>query len=371
MDIGNILNWVIIRESTVDDLHFKKERNGRSESNGVKPNNEDDVVQYSLVSYLLVVPWCYHADLCSEALADPFASLKTGFLLWTRRNPVLFQPLLIGNAAILALSNYVPSNPTIIYAHGWTESFRDDLSIRMRDSFLQREDCNFIAVDWQLLAMPPLYPKSVANVRPVGILTGNLVDFLISQGANRLRFHLLGFSLGAHIVGRAGSTATNRIPRITGLDPAFPCFEKAGADRILERSDATFVDIIHTNAGFLIEKRLGFPFSIGHADFWPNGGSIQPGCDPVNIATQSTTVGNIASLFVQAVACNHRRAVEYFIESINGAIPFTATQCNSYAEFNTGVCANNFRTFMGLPVSTLANGNFYLNTNPRPPFAQG
>lgn len=82
--------------------------------------------------------------------------------------------------------------------------------------FLQREDCNFIAVDWQLLAMPPLYPKSVANVRPVGILTGNLVDFLISQGANRLRFHLLGFSLGAHIVGRAGSTATNRIPRITG-----------------------------------------------------------------------------------------------------------------------------------------------------------
>jgi hypothetical protein len=61
-----------------------------------------------------------------------------------------------------------------------------------------------------------------------------------------------------------------------GLDPAYPCFEKAGADRILERSDATFVDIIHTNAGFLIEKRLGFPFSIGHADFWPNGGSIQP-----------------------------------------------------------------------------------------------
>ena len=61
-----------------------------------------------------------------------------------------------------------------------------------------------------------------------------------------------------------------------GLDPAFPCFEKAGADQILEISDAEFVDIIHTNAGFLIEKRLGFPFSLGHADFWPNGGSIQP-----------------------------------------------------------------------------------------------
>ena len=61
-----------------------------------------------------------------------------------------------------------------------------------------------------------------------------------------------------------------------GLDPAFPCFEKAGADRILDSSDADFVDIIHTNAGLLVQKRLGFPFATGHADFWPNGGSTQP-----------------------------------------------------------------------------------------------
>jgi Lipase len=57
----------------------------------------------------------------------------------------------------------------------------------------------------------------VANVQPVGVLTGNLVNFLISQGADRLEFHLMGFSLGAHVVGRAGQTAFNNIiPRITG-----------------------------------------------------------------------------------------------------------------------------------------------------------
>jgi hypothetical protein len=61
-----------------------------------------------------------------------------------------------------------------------------------------------------------------------------------------------------------------------GLDPAYPLFEEASADEILDKTDAKFVDIIHTNAGKLEEGRKGFPFSLGHADFWPNGGSIQP-----------------------------------------------------------------------------------------------
>ncbi len=61
-----------------------------------------------------------------------------------------------------------------------------------------------------------------------------------------------------------------------GLDPAYPLFEEASADEILDKTDAKFVDIVHTNAGKLEEGRKGFPFSLGHADFWPNGGSIQP-----------------------------------------------------------------------------------------------
>lgn len=91
------------------------------------------------------------------------------------------------------------------------------LTLFALSGFLQREDCNFISVDWRFLALPPVYPKSAANVQPVGELTGKLINFLISQGADRLKFHLLGFSLGAHVVGRAGLTATDIMPRITGL----------------------------------------------------------------------------------------------------------------------------------------------------------
>lgn len=44
--------------------------------------------------------------------------------------------------------------------------------------------------------------------------------------------------------------------------------------RRLSKTDANFVDVIHTNGGM-----LGFPISVGHADFYPNGGGIyQPGC---------------------------------------------------------------------------------------------
>jgi hypothetical protein len=74
------------------------------------------------------------AELCPEALADPFAEFKTHFLLWTRSNPTVFQPLIVDNSFLLSVSNYEPTNPTIIYSHGWAEDGQDDLSLGMRDS---------------------------------------------------------------------------------------------------------------------------------------------------------------------------------------------------------------------------------------------
>lgn len=41
------------------------------------------------------------------------------------------------------------------------------------------------------------------------------------------------------------------IPRITGLDPARPCFNEGERLSGLQRGDAKFVDIIHSNAGIL------------------------------------------------------------------------------------------------------------------------
>lgn len=58
-----------------------------------------------------------------------------------------------------------------------------------------------------------------------------------------------------------------------GLDPAKPLFIFAKNNRKLGKDDAEFVDIIHTD-GF----RRGMLSPLGHADFYVNGGTDQPGC---------------------------------------------------------------------------------------------
>ena len=49
-------------------------------------------------------------------------------------------------------------------------------------------------------------------------------------------------------------------------------------DQRLDTTDAEFVDVIHTNSGLIILGALSFPYNIGHVDFYPNGGTSQPGC---------------------------------------------------------------------------------------------
>lgn len=63
------------------------------------------------------------------------------------------------------------------------------------------------------------------------------------------------------------------MPRITGLDPALPGFITPNIDDKLDKTDAEFVDVYHTNA-FM----QGQFEESGHVDFYMNGGVIQPGC---------------------------------------------------------------------------------------------
>lgn len=47
---------------------------------------------------------------------------------------------------------------------------------------------------------------------------------------------------------------------------------------VLSKSDADFVDVIHTNGRKTINMGLGLYEPMGHVDFYPNGGKTQPGC---------------------------------------------------------------------------------------------
>lgn len=65
-----------------------------------------------------------------------------------------------------------------------------------------------------------------------------------------------------------------KLGRITGLDPAGPLYNYLPKNKRLCHEDALLVDILHTNAGI-----LGILPSIGHMDFYPDGGVYQNKCE--------------------------------------------------------------------------------------------
>ena len=66
---------------------------------------------------------------------------------------------------------------------------------------------------------------------------------------------------------QANSSDAWTADRITGLDPAQPCFQTASKELKLSKEDAPFVDIIHTNGRNFFEFGLGLSRQMGKAFF--------------------------------------------------------------------------------------------------------
>jgi hypothetical protein len=57
------------------------------------------------------------------------------------------------------------------------------------------------------------------------------------------------------------------VKRISGLDPAQPCFNTADLTLKLSKDDAPFIDVIHTNARNILLLGLGLPEQLGEFYF--------------------------------------------------------------------------------------------------------
>lgn len=142
--------------------------------------------------------------------------------------------------------------------------------------------------------------------------------------------HLIGHSFGAQTAGFAGKHCHGQLGHITGLDPAGPNFWSASPEQKLWRTDAQFVDVIHTNAEPLIpEAGYGLNQTLGHLDFWPNGGGNQPGCD--HSVVQNVIFHN----------CDHQRSVWLYLDTIRqDPPPSQGVHCESYGRFVSGQCVD-------------------------------
>ncbi|XP_058056627.1 lipase member H-like [Anopheles bellator] len=263
-------------------------------------------------------------------------------------NSFKFDP----DAPLTLFESYDPSLPTKFIIHGWFNSMASPSTQKIKNSYLKNGDMNVFIVDWGQLAADMMYYTAATAIRDVGGHVGALIDRMVAErGTNLKDVHIIGHSLGAHTAGLAGAAvAKGKVGRVTGLDPALPWF----TDPInrLDPGHAQFVDVIHTCAGM-----MGHDKSLGHADFWPNGGTAtQPGC---------------ASLLEELMgACSHGRAYEYFAESITRPLSFLAYSCTNIVDFHDTHCQSD-PVPMGEATPSSARGNYFLDTNPSPMYGKG
>ncbi|GLH15664.1 Phospholipase A1 [Gryllus bimaculatus] len=214
------------------------------------------------------------------------------------------------------------TRPTVFITHGFTGDSNATWMLHMKDALLHKGDMNVILTDWGPGAAGPLkYLQVAANTRVVGAEMARLVEHMIQKrNVDPQNVHLIGHSLGAHVSAYCGKKVKN-IGKLTALDPAQPAFE--GYDRAvrLDASDASFVEVVHTDAKPVIPLfGLGMITEHGDVDYYINGGFTQPGClVPKNIPPIKTLV-DFLQLPVQVignlVACPHGRSTLVYIEAI-------------------------------------------------------
>lgn len=231
-----------------------------------------------------------------------------------------------------------------LLTHGYLESTQLEWVHEMVGALLSSGgDVGVITVDWSKAA-PPTYAQAVANIRLVGVMVGRVVSRLVDTGVSEKDIHLIGHSLGAHLMAYAAAHFTDttglRVGRLTGLDPAGPYFANTPPEVRLDPSDAAFVDVIHTDTPTRSWEldRLGAAEAMGHLDFYPNGGRQQAGCQgsaASHIDREETVAGGVLSY----IGCSHRRSFQFFTETImNKRCRFVGIECASWEEYKAGEC---------------------------------
>ena len=130
------------------------------------------------------------------------------------------------------------------------------------------------------------YGTAAVNIWPIANVLGYLHKEIgdLNEAFAQTDTYCIGLGLGAHLCGFFGK-ALKELPdekyaleKIIGLDPSGPIFQDQhhASGKRLDKDDAYWVEIIHTNTAV-----LGYNRDLGHVDFYINGGYTQANCTPV------------------------------------------------------------------------------------------
>ncbi|XP_072491075.1 lipoprotein lipase isoform X1 [Notamacropus eugenii] len=307
---------------------------------------------------------------------DDFGDIESKFALRTPEEITEDRCHLVpGDISSVAECNFNHSSKTFVVVHGWTVTGMYESWVpKLVGALFKREPySNVIVVDWLTRAQQH-YPVSASYTKLVGQDVAKLINWLEEQFNYPLdNIHLLGYSLGAHAAGIAGSLTNRKVNRITGLDPAGPNFEYAEATSRLSPDDADFVDVLHTFTRGSPGRSIGIQKPVGHVDIYPNGGFFQPGCNLFDAINQIATKG--LGDMDQLVKCSHERSIHLFIDSLlNEENPSKAYRCSSKEAFDKGLCLScrkNRCNNMGYEINKVRakrSSKMYLKTRSQMPY---
>ncbi|XP_058397672.1 hepatic triacylglycerol lipase isoform X1 [Diceros bicornis minor] len=234
------------------------------------------------------------------------------------------------------------SLPLVVIIHGWSfdgllESWIWQLVATLKSPLVQ--PVNVVLADWVILAYHQ-YSVAVRNSRLVGQEVADLLQWLEESAQfSPSNVHLIGYSLGAHVSGFAGSymRGKHKIGRITALDAAGPLFEGTSPSDRLSPDDANFVDAIHTFTQEHMGLSVGIKQPIAHYDFYPNGGTFQPGCHFLEFYKDIAKHG--LNAITRTIKCAHVRSVYLFIDSLlHPSMQSMAYLCSDMDSFSRGLC---------------------------------
>jgi len=271
-------------------------------------------------------------------------SVITGALLYTRK---------ISNKSMSIFPNISPQwkkyiNPKVNYTiitHGFQDSGQQPWLAEMARGLLANNEQNVIIIDWSKGAFYGDglslidYLQAVGNMRVVGAVITRLVyHFKKTLGAKLNQFHLIGHSLGAHIMAYVGKAFHGKLRWITGLDPANPLFTGQPNEVRMAPNDAQFTDAVHSDVG-----AAGEIATSGMCDFYLNVGFIQPECilpqrkdpkDPINCSHEASYNNYITA--TTTPNCFIGRPVS--LKNVAEAVANTLLLGNLFKNFNDTSC---------------------------------
>jgi len=288
----------------------------------------------------------------STPRATPFfnAQKDVRFWLYTQQNKVIPFEIKFDELDSVKNSHFNPAWPTRYIIHGWQNDGKSEMNIILRDAYLKVGYYNVIIVDWGKGASDPIYNMSRSYIKSVADVCARLIDWLAAElRADIMNIHLIGHSLGGHTAGLIGKAVKGgKIPRIVALDPAGVNFWDNQPNDRVNKGDASYVEIIHTNAG-----KLGYENPLGDVDIYANDGSNQPGCgiDLVGM-------------------CAHGMSFKYFAETVVSKARCMAQRCTTYKDILRGKCTASGSPVHvgGEPVDMKIDGHYQLITRKDSPY---